>query len=94
MSILRDPAIRVPLDAAILALLLPVHSEVSCNWCKCRYEALEVRMDALKGELRPTVGAPPELLAQHAAEIESLTMQIATVQVGRSAGRHLCTQAL
>lgn len=51
-------------------------------------------MDALKGERRPTVGAPPELLAQHAAEIESLTMQIATVQVGRSAGRHLCTQAL
>jgi hypothetical protein len=45
-----------------------------------RYEALEVRVEALKAERRPNLAASPELLAQHAAEVESLTMELATLK--------------
>jgi hypothetical protein len=38
-------------------------------------------MGALKAERRPHLAGPPELLAQHAAEVENLTLQIAAVQV-------------
>lgn len=47
-----------------------------------RYEALEERMEALREERRPgSTTAPPELLARHAAEIENLTLELATLQV-------------
>ncbi len=55
-------------------------------WIWRRYEALEARLDSLRAERRPAAGAPPEMLARHAAEVEGLVLQVATLQV-RSSSR-------
>ena len=49
----------------------------------CRCEGLEERLETLRKERQPGSAAavPPELLAQHAAGIESLTLELATLQV-------------
>ncbi len=71
------------------------HARSLCCWNRWntylarRYEALEERMEALREERRPgSTTAPPELLARHAAEIENLTLELASLQV-----RMLCADS-
>ena len=47
----------------------------------CRCEALEERLEAMRVERRPPSDVPPDLLAQHAAEVEGLAMQLASLKV-------------
>ena len=57
------------------------HSFLRSDDSPCRYEALETRLEALRAERRSAAGAPLETVARHAAEVESLVVQIARLQV-------------
>ena len=43
-------------------------------------EALEERLEAMRTERRRAGGGPPDLLARHAAEVEGLALQLATLK--------------
>ena len=49
-----------------------------------RCEALEERLEALRAERRPVGGAPQDLLARHAAEMDSLAMQLASLKASHN----------
>lgn len=56
----------------------------SCAWLD-RCQALEERLEAMRAERRPAGGAPADLLAQHAAEVDSLNTQLASLKVSLAA---------
>ena len=47
----------------------------------CRCEALDERLEAMRAERRLPGDVPQDLLARHAAEVEGLAMQLASLKV-------------